>query len=341
MSDVRSTLDRLLGERILILDGATGTMIQRLRPRGGRLPRRALGRTSDAAAGNNDLLTLTRPDIVDRDPPRVPRGRRGHHRDQHLQRRPRWPGRLRHRAPGAGHQRRGRPPGPRRGGQWTARDPREAALRGRRASGRPTACCRSRPTWRIRPPAPITFDQSGRGVRGAGARPDRGRRRPAAGRDDHRRAWARRPRSSRSTRCAEETGTRLPVMISVTVTDRSGRTLAGQTHRGLLDHDRARAAVQRGSQLRPGRGRHAPLPGAPRARGQVLDELLPERRAAERLRRVRRDAGHDRGRAARSSPSAGWSTCSAAAAAPRPTTSAPSRPPRPGWSPGACPRPSR
>ena len=140
---------------------------------------------------------------------------------------------------------------------------------------------------------------------------------------------------------AEETGTRLPVMISVTVTDRSGRTLAGQTIDAFwitIAHARPFSV---GPELRAGGGRHAPVPGRPRARGHLLDELLPERRPAERLRRVRRDAGRDRGRAARGSPRAGWSTCSEAAAGRRRTTSAPSRPPRPGWSPGACPRPSR
>ncbi len=61
---VRETLDRLLSERILILDGATGTMIQghRLEEadfRGERFADHPL-----PLKGNNDLLTLTRPDVV-------------------------------------------------------------------------------------------------------------------------------------------------------------------------------------------------------------------------------------------------------------------------------------
>ena len=60
----RETLDRLLAERILILDGATGTMIQQ-HPleeadfRGERFADHEL-----PLKGNNDILTLTRPDII-------------------------------------------------------------------------------------------------------------------------------------------------------------------------------------------------------------------------------------------------------------------------------------
>ena len=58
------TLDRLLSERILILDGAMGTMIQRHKLderafRGARFERH-----SHELKGNNDILVLTRPDVV-------------------------------------------------------------------------------------------------------------------------------------------------------------------------------------------------------------------------------------------------------------------------------------
>src|SRR5215471_4809388 len=64
MTNLRSTLDALLAKRILVLDGAMGTMIQRHRPteadfRGDRFhshPREL--------KGDNDLLVLTRPDII-------------------------------------------------------------------------------------------------------------------------------------------------------------------------------------------------------------------------------------------------------------------------------------
>ena len=63
-ADARDTLDRLLSERILILDGATGTMIQAHRLdeadfRGERFADHPL-----PLKGNNDILTLTRPDVV-------------------------------------------------------------------------------------------------------------------------------------------------------------------------------------------------------------------------------------------------------------------------------------
>ena len=55
----------LLAQRILVLDGAMGTMIQRLQADRGRLPRRALrARTPHDLKGNNDVLVLTRPDVI-------------------------------------------------------------------------------------------------------------------------------------------------------------------------------------------------------------------------------------------------------------------------------------
>ena len=61
---VRAQLDAALRERILILDGAMGTMIQRRRLgeadfRGERFA----GHARDLA-GDNDLLVLTRPDVI-------------------------------------------------------------------------------------------------------------------------------------------------------------------------------------------------------------------------------------------------------------------------------------
>src|SRR4249920_1240116 len=57
-------LDRLLAERILILDGAMGTMIQRHQLdekdfRGDRFAQHSID-----VKGNNDLLVLTRPDVI-------------------------------------------------------------------------------------------------------------------------------------------------------------------------------------------------------------------------------------------------------------------------------------
>ena len=64
MNHTRTELDRLLGRRILVLDGAMGTMIQRHKLteadfRGARFA----GHPAELK-GNNDLLVLTRPDVI-------------------------------------------------------------------------------------------------------------------------------------------------------------------------------------------------------------------------------------------------------------------------------------
>ena len=62
----------------------------------------------------------------------------------------------------------------------------------------------------------------------AGPWPDRRRRRAAAVRDDHRHAQ-RQGRGRGGGQVFDETGIRLPIQISGTITDLSGRTLSGQT----------------------------------------------------------------------------------------------------------------
>ena len=104
----------------------------------------------------------------------------------------------------------------------------------------------------------------------------------------------------------------------------------GAGHRGVLELRAPRPSTRGRAQLRPRRRRDASVCRGAGSRGRHLRLLLPQRRAAQRLRRVRRDGrGHGRGRRrVRRSPA--WSTCSVAAAAPRPTTSPPSpRPQRP------------
>src|SRR5262249_49329894 len=64
MTNKVHTLDRLLAERVLILDGAMGTMIQRRKLaeadfRGARFASHA-----HDLQGNNDVLVLTRPDVI-------------------------------------------------------------------------------------------------------------------------------------------------------------------------------------------------------------------------------------------------------------------------------------
>ena len=116
---------------------------------------------------------------------------------------------------------------------------------------------------------------------------------------------------------------RLPLMISVTITDRSGRTLSGQTLDAFYSSIAHAQAVQRRHQLRARRARDAAVPrraraasptcyvscypnaGLPNAFGEY-DELPDETGGAARA----------------SSPTAASSTSSAAAAARRRITSA-------------------
>ena len=51
----------------------------------------------------------------------------------------------------------------------------------------------------------------------------------------------------------EASGNRVPVIVSVTIVDRSGRTLSGPNGGGFLDFRFAHAALQRGHELRAGR----------------------------------------------------------------------------------------
>ena len=83
---------------------------------------------------------------------------------------------------------------------------------------------------------------------------------------------------------------RLPLMISVTVTDRSGRTLSGQTIDAFWTTIAHAQAVQRRDQLRPRRARHAVVHRGAGADCGLLHQLPSQRRAAERVRRVRRAA---------------------------------------------------
>jgi methionine synthase I (cobalamin-dependent) len=79
----------------------------------------------------------------------------------------------------------------------------------------------------------------------------------------------------------EQTGERLPIMISGTVTDASGRILSGQTVTAFW-HSVRHATAVRGPELRAGRHADAPLhPGAGQGRARHLHQLLPQRRPAQ------------------------------------------------------------
>ena len=62
--DVRTQLDALLAKRILVLDGAMGTMIQRHRLTEGDFRGQRFASHSHDLRGDNDLLVLTRPDVI-------------------------------------------------------------------------------------------------------------------------------------------------------------------------------------------------------------------------------------------------------------------------------------
>lgn len=57
-------LEQLLKERILILDGAMGTMIQRYKLEEKDFRNEALKNHTKSLKGNNDLLSITRPDVI-------------------------------------------------------------------------------------------------------------------------------------------------------------------------------------------------------------------------------------------------------------------------------------
>ena len=88
----------------------------------------------------------------------------------------------------------------------------------------------------------------------------------------------------------EELGVELPIMISGTITDASGRTLSGQTTEAFWNSVAPRQADFRRPELRPRRQRIASVPGRAVEQGRYPRLGAPERRPAERIRRVRRAA---------------------------------------------------
>ena len=215
--------------RILILDGAMGTMVQRHKLTEADFRGERFADHPRDLKGNNDLLVLTRPDVIAGIHRAVPRGR------QPTSSRP-----TRSAAPsiaqadygleslvyelnvaGGAAGARGRRrvdrahagPAAVRRRLDGADQPHAVDLAGRQQPGVPQHDVR----------------RAARGVQGAGARADRRRLRSAAARDDRRHAQREGRRSSRSKRCSRSAASALPLMISVTITDRSGRTLSGQT----------------------------------------------------------------------------------------------------------------
>ena len=226
--DPLSASDRLLASRILMLDGAMGTMIQQHQLTEDDFRGERFRDHPSRLKGNNDLLVLTRPDVIaaihhaylEAGADIVETNTFSEHGDR--------AGRLRARGARLRAERRGRAPG--------ARRPPTSGPRGRRTgrgssparSARPTGRCRSRLTSTTRRFAPSrstqvrdAYREQVRGLIDGGADlllletifDTLNAKAAIAGMLDE----------------FEERGVELPVMISVTITDRSGRTLSGQT----------------------------------------------------------------------------------------------------------------
>ena len=88
-------LPALLRERILVLDGAMGTMVQRYQFSEEDFRGERFADHPKDVRGNTDLLNLTKPDGDPRDPRGIPRGGRGHDQHQLVHGDPHRPGRLR------------------------------------------------------------------------------------------------------------------------------------------------------------------------------------------------------------------------------------------------------
>src|SRR6476620_8321425 len=63
-SNIRTRLEQLLNQRILVLDGAMGTMIQRHKLSEEDFRGERFKSHTKELRGNNDMLVLTRPDII-------------------------------------------------------------------------------------------------------------------------------------------------------------------------------------------------------------------------------------------------------------------------------------
>ena len=284
-------LRREMERRILVIDGAMGTLLQERRleeadyrgERFQRAPERPQGKPRDP-----------QPDPARRGrggAPRVPRGRGGHHRDQHLQRDPGLPGRLRHRGPGRRDQRRGRrgsPGGPRT--RWIEETGRICWVAGALGPTNKTASLSpdvSDPGKRS-----ITFDELEAAYHEQADGPSRGRRRPAARGDDLR--HPERQGGARRRRAGLRGAGRARAGGGVGHDHRPLRPQPlGAGGGGLLDLGVPRAAPRGGDQLRPRPGADAGAHRGPRAGGADPGQLLSQRRAAQRVRGLRRDARED------------------------------------------------
>ena len=280
--------------RILVLDGAMGTMIQRHTFSEAEYRGERFADWHRDLKGNNDLLIAHPAGRDQRDPPRLPRRRRGPGRDQHLQRAEDLAGRLRH------------------GGRWPTSSTWSRRGWPARPATRSTAADPSRPRYVAGALGPtnrtasISPDVNDPGARNVTYKElveaylEQANGLVDGGADlllietifDTLNAKA---AIFALETLFEERGRRWPVMISGTITDASGPDAVRPGHRGVLELGAARQAAADRSELRARRRGDAALPRRDLPDRGLLRVLLPERRAAQRLRRVRRGARPDRG----------------------------------------------
>ena len=285
-------LPALLRERILVLDGAMGTMVQRYRLSRGRLPRRALRRPPEGRPRQQRPAVPDPPDVVreihaaylaagaDIVSTNSFTATRIAQADYGLSD---LAGEINEAAAAARARGRRRRRGRRR----------PPAVRGRLARARPTA------RGSI---SPDVNDPAARNVASPSwprrtARPPRASRAAAPTSCSSRRSSTRstpRPRSSRSRRRSRRSAAGIPVVISGTIVDASGRTLSGPDAGGVLDQHPARQPDARRAQLRARRQAAARARRRDEPPRRRAARRLPQRRPAQRARRLRRDAGPDR-----------------------------------------------
>ena len=172
----------------------------------------------------------------------------------------------------------------------------------------------------------VTLRRAGRRLRRGDRGPGRRRRRPAPGRDDLRHAERQGRAVRASRRISSAADARLPVMISGTITDASGRTLSGQTAEAFWNSVRHARPLAVGLNCALGAKRCARTSRSWRASPTRYVSCYPNAGLPNAMAEtVRRDAGADGAPASATSRGAASSTSSAAAAARRPRTSARSR----------------
>ena len=325
-TEATARLRELLGQRVAVLDGAWGTMLQGagLTPADYRGDR--FGEHTHDVTGDPDLLNLTRPDVI-----------LDVHR-QYLAAGADITTTNTFTATGIGQADYGLQAYVHemnvRGAQLARQAADEAGGRFVAGLDRPAERHALPVAQGRRPGVPCGDVRPGQGrVRRADRRARRGRRRPAADRDDLRHAQLqgrdrRRPR-----------GRAAPAAVDLGDDRRPQRPDAvGPDRRGVLELDRAREAAGRRRELLARRGGDAPARrGAVPARRHVR-RLSPERRpartpSAATTRRPTRPPAWSAG-----SPATAWSTSSAAAAARPRRTSRRSPPRRRASRPARCPR---